>query len=56
MTSAQWSAHVLAGTAPAMTMNGRTKVITLEAARAWEEAEGRRVCEALTFAAEACAE
>jgi hypothetical protein len=49
VTAAQWSGHVRAGTAPPVTLNGRTKFISLETAQAWQAAEGQRVVEALNF-------
>ena len=50
---AQWCALARAGAAPAITVLGRTKFITAESARAWQEAQGERVVAALSAAAQA---
>ena len=43
LTAAQWARHCEAGTAPIVHTYGRKKIITFEAARAWQLAEGQRV-------------
>jgi hypothetical protein len=52
MTVAKFAALERDGLAPNITKCGRSRIITPGAAAAWDEAEARRMIDALTFAAQ----